>query len=71
MAGYYNPHLVHLVRRTSLPACQRRAVELIYLEGQQVKTTAAVLGRTRQTVGFHRNDALTTLRHNLHHTRAS
>jgi len=55
----------------ALPTCQRRAVELIYLEGQQVKTTAAVLDRTRQTVGFHRNDALATLRHSLHHTRAS
>jgi RNA polymerase sigma-70 factor (ECF subfamily) len=60
----------------ALPTRQRLAVELIYLEGQQINTCAALLGRCRFTVHLYRNRALHALRAHLTrpqapHTRPS
>jgi RNA polymerase sigma factor (sigma-70 family) len=55
----------------ALPTHQRRAVELIYLEGQRVNTSAAVLSRSRATVRFHRDHALHALRAALVQKQAS
>lgn len=45
----------------ALPPRQRAVVELIYLEGQQVTTSAALLARSRFTLHYHSRRALHTL----------
>ncbi len=49
-----------------LPPAQRRCVQLRYLDGLPVSTTAAVLGRSRKTVEWTCGEAIKRLRAELH-----